>query len=107
MVRHIMYWLRDVLAQAGVSAGPHRPMRRTMFIAFVAFEDVLANHGRFLPLSARSAAASHMECALIHMNALHLESAEKNAFLYHIVPKRHMATHLAYDFASDGVKPAE
>ena len=39
------------------------------------------------------------------MNALHAESIEKNDFLYHIVPKYHMATHLAYDFAADGVNP--
>ena len=62
-------------------------------------------HGRVLPLCARSAAASHMERALIHMNALHLESVEKNDFLYHIIPKCHMSTHLAYDFAADGVNP--
>ena len=39
------------------------------------------------------------------MNALHTESIEKNDFLYHIVPKCHMATHLAYDFAAEGVNP--
>ena len=105
MIKHIMYWLRDVLSQPGVSAGPHGCCRRSMVEAFCAVEDVLANHGRFLPITSREAVADHMERALIHMNYLHCEALEKKEFFWHIPTKCHMATHLAYDFVAEGVNP--
>ena len=46
-----------------------------------------------------------MEKALIHLNCLHGDALEEREFLWHIAPKCHMATHLAYDFVAEGVNP--
>ena len=105
MIKHIMYWLKDVLSQPGVSAGFHGCCRRSMIDAFCAFEDVLATHGRFLPVASRVAAADYMEKALLHLNRLHGEALEKREFIWHISPKSHMATHMVYDFTAEGVNP--
>jgi hypothetical protein len=39
------------------------------------------------------------------MNALSSEALSAKEYRWHIVPKCHMATHLAFDFAATGVNP--
>ena len=72
---------------------------------FVIFEDVCERNTRWLSADDKESCAKSMECALICMNALCATSLDRNRFVWHITPKCHMATHLAYDFAASGVNP--
>ena len=63
------------------------------------------DYGRFLPAPAREELAKSMESALLCMNALSSEALSAKEYRWHIVPKCHMATHLAFDFAATGVNP--
>ena len=105
MTRYLMRWLRSVLDQPGVSVGQHGVVRLAMMENFVIFEDVCERNTRWLSADDRESCAKSMECALICMNALCATSLDRNKFVWHITPKCHMATHLAYDFAASGVNP--
>ena len=76
-----------------------------MMDAFVGFEDLCEQHGRWVPPLDVAAMASFMEKGLVHLNRLAAEAAVVGLFFWHVIPKCHMATHLAYDFATTGVNP--
>ena len=78
-----------------------------MIDAFCAFEDVLANHGRFLPLASRVAAASYMETALLQLNCLHCGALEKGEFLWHITPKSPHGDSLGLRLCCRGGQPPQ
>jgi len=103
--RYLIRWLYDVLRKPGVSIGRHGGIRLAMFSSFARFEDVCDDYGRFLPAPAREELAKSMESALLCMNALSSEALSAKEYRWHIVPKCHMATHLAFDFAATGVNP--
>ena len=105
MTRYIMLWLREVLERPGVSAGTHGSVRLAMMVAVSEFEEILQRNDRWLVAADKALAADHMETALVHMNLLCNEAVEKDIFRWHLTPKSHMAAHLAYDFAADGVNP--
>jgi hypothetical protein len=105
MTRYLMRWLRSVLDQPGVSAGSHGSLLLAMLANIVAFEDVCDRNDRWLPANDRDELARSMEGALVGLNALCTAALAGNKFLWHIVPKCQMATHLAYDFAAAGLNP--
>ncbi len=99
MTRYLMRWLRSVLDQPGVSVGQHGVMRLAMMEHFAIFEDVCDRNTRWLSADDREICSKSMEGVLLCMNALCATSLDRNKFVWHITPKCHMATHLAYDFA--------
>ena len=76
-----------------------------MMDAFVTFENRCDRHSRWVLAEDVKALADNMEAALVHLNALASEAATAGKFLWHLTPKCHMGTHLAYDFAAFGVNP--
>ncbi len=103
--RYLMRWLRSVLDKPGVSSGTYGGIRFMMMKAFMDFEDVCDRNGRFLAHPDRQSIARHMETALLCMNSLSCRALDRGKFMWHLIPKCHMATHLAYDFAASGVNP--
>ena len=100
--KHLMGWLYSVLCRPGVSEGSdHQQLRFTMFDQWNAFEKICARNGRFVIPMDRPLIGECVENALLCHNAL---AAEDNS-LYHIVPKMHMCTHMAYDQAASGINP--
>ena len=70
-----------------------------MLICFGRLEDVCSRHGRFIPADDIDILQRGMEGALLLYNQLAAEAITQDKKLWSIVPKHHMATHLAYDFA--------
>jgi len=107
MTKHIMLWLRDVLRRpSSVSdLGLLGTTRLIMMTNFAGFEEVCDRNGRWLPEGDREELAACMERALVCMNALRSAAMAEGRYFYHITPKCHMATHLAYDIAASGVNP--
>jgi hypothetical protein len=104
--RYIMKWLYQVLQRMDHAGSTvHSKRRLEMMAAFDDFEGTCERHGRFLPPAAVEKLAASMEKALVLMNGLASEASANDLFLWHIVPKCHMATHLAYDFCATGVNP--
>ena len=104
--RYLVRWVCEVLQRPGVSEGMHGGIRLAMFSRFVAFENVCGRNGRYLPQGERDLIAQYMEEALLCLNALAAEAiAAGNLYLWHIVPKAHMASHMAFDCAGAGVNP--
>lgn len=103
--RYILRWLRELLQRPGLSESPHGRVRRAMMDAFVGFEDLCERHGRWVPPLVVAQMADCMEAGLLHMHALAAEASGNGLFFWHLTPKCHMATHLAYDFLISGVNP--
>ena len=102
--RYIMRWLHYVLQRVDhAGSSMHSKRRLEMMAAFVDFEDTCERYGRFLPRAAAESLASSMERALLLASVLAAEASANDKFLWHIIPKFHMATHLAYDFAVDNL----
>ena len=96
-MKPFIFWLRDLCEQQ--NSNEHQNVRCTMYTALVVFETTCADHGRFLTLEAVQAVETSAEVALNCMGWLHKHS-DRAAGLYHVVPKGHMMTHLAYDSAA-------
>ena len=105
MTRYIMLWLQEVVERPGVSLGPHGGVRKCMMCAFAEFEEILLRNDRWLVPADRALAADRMETALVLLNFLSNEAIGNGRFLWQLQPKCHMAAHLAYDFAAEGVNP--
>ena len=103
--RYLIRWLRSVLDMPGISAGVHGSQRLAMMDSFVSFENVCEGSGRWLSPADQEAIAFHLEAALVNLNSLAVEAFSQGLFLWHLQPKAHMMTHLAYDFAATGVNP--
>lgn len=103
-IKHMIFWLHSVSARIEPD-GVHARTRHAMLDAFVSFENICEEHGRWLPSDAVLMLGNHMEAALVHMHALAREASQSGVFRWHLIPKCHMATHLAYDFVSSGVNP--
>ena len=97
-MKHIMAWLYSVLSRTGVSAGPHNEMRFSLFHHWQCFEQVCARNGRFLPPAEIELVAAHVEKALLAQHALKAEANSQDSLTWHLLPKNHMMTHLAFDF---------
>ena len=102
MTKHLTFWVRSVLIRPGVSDGSdHKMLRFTMFDQWNEFETICARNDRFLPQADIDAIGQCVENALLCHNAL---ASEPNS-LYHVIPKLHMCTHMAYDMCASGVNP--
>ena len=104
MTKHLIVWLADVLTTR-VAVTRHMQLRFVLFASLRKFEDACERNGRFLPVADREIVAVSMEQALVCLNELHAEDIAAMNFVWHIIPKCHMATHLAYDFAGRAINP--
>ena len=102
MTKQLVLWLHEVLARPGVSQGPHGQIRFVMFEQWAAFEAICARNGRFLATPDKQHIADSVENALVCLNYL----ASEPGSLWHIKPKAHMSTHMAFDAAVEfGINP--
>jgi len=98
-MRHIMEWLRDVCARPGVSDTMYKQVRHCMFHNVCIYERIYNEQGRFLEPAALAESQTAMERSLACLNALCNINVARGSQYYHIVPKAHMSTHMAEDFA--------
>jgi len=105
MTKHLILWLADVLRDRLPAVDRHAQLRYIMFQNFARFEEVCEEHDRFLPVPARDIVCRSIETALECLNTLHAECLAVRQFVWQIVPKHHMLTHIAYDFAARGLNP--
>ena len=98
-------WLYDVVCRPGVSDGEHGQMRFQLMEQFAMFETICDRNGRWLPQEDIDGVTDCIENALLCFNALAAEASDAERFMWQVLPKAHMTTHLAYDFAASGVNP--
>lgn len=98
-MKHIMEWLKDVCDRPGVSDTPYKRVRHCMFHNVCIYERIYSEQGRFLEPAALAESQDAMERSLVCLNYLCSVHVARSSMYYHIVPKVHMSTHLAYDFA--------
>ena len=103
--RYLVLWLAEVCGRPGMARDEHSARRLEMMEAFVTFEDTCDKKGRWLSAEDSAILADSMQTALTHMNSLFMEAKAAGKLLWHLQPKCHMATHLAYDFAATRVNP--
>ena len=94
-----MEWLRDVCARPGVSDTMYKQVRHCMFHYVCKYERIYNEQGRFLEPAALAESQTAMERSLVCLNALCNINVARGSQYYHIVPKAHMSTHMAEDFA--------
>jgi len=104
-MKYIMMWLHTAVDRGGAADAFHGAMRFGVIDQFVRFEKACDTPGKFLTPLAQKEVADAVENALVCLNALASEAIENRSFFWAVSPKDHMTTHLAYDFAGDGVNP--
>lgn len=104
MTKHLILWLANVLEEQP-AVNRHAQLRFAMFAHFRMFEEACERNDRFLPVGDQDIVATSIEVALGCLNALHTESLAARHFVWQIIPKCHMLTHIAYDFAARGINP--
>lgn len=101
--RYLIRWLGSVCIRAATT--PYGRLRLLMFRNWISFEDTCDMNDRWLPQEDREDIAQCIESALVCMNALHVRNMEQGKYMYQLLPKCHMATHMAYDIAATGINP--
>ena len=98
--KYLLCWLLSVLRRPGVTDdSAHDGWRMLVFEKWVRFEDVCNSCGRYLTHEAVVEVAECAEVALVCQNALCEHALRTNNIMWQILPKNHMATHMAYDMA--------
>ncbi len=101
-MRHMVFWLRDVLAPARRSS-PEAHYRWGFFQEVCESELVMRASGRFLRKSQQRKLARRVQGALHMYMCLHERARARGVALYKVIPKLHAWSHLAYD--NGGVNP--
>ena len=105
-MKWVLFWLESVmLARAGAGEDRHARVRRVMLSSFVAFGKICQAQGAYLSEAAAHAIPGLIENALLCYNALMDEAIGYGTYMWHILPKAHMASHMAYDFVKTGRNP--
>ena len=96
--KYVVQWLRTVMLRPGVTAPGHGATRLVCFQCWVTFETICARNGRYLTPPDLRAAVDAVEGALLAQNALASDAIAQAHLRWHLIPKHHMTTHMAYDF---------
>ena len=94
-MRHIMFWLADLCNEH--NHDEHSNVRAAFFNSCVEFESACAREERFPKSDACESMADAVETALQCYSWLREDAAFVG--LWHMTPKFHMWTHMAYDMA--------
>ena len=105
MTKHLIEWLHSVLCRPGVVNCPVGEMVFLLFDQWVLFESICNRNDRFLAAGDIGPLADAAENALVAQLHLHTLAIQDYKLDWHILPKSHMSTHLAFDQASQGVNP--
>ncbi len=101
-MRHLVFWLRDVLAPARRSS-PEAHYRWGFFHCVCESEQIMRASGRFLRRSQQRKLARRTQGALHMYMCLHERARARGVALYKVIPKLHAWSHLAND--NGGVNP--
>ena len=100
--KHLLFWLEKVVVRRRATENAHGQVRRLLVSSFCDFERICAAHGAYLSDAAVKAIPEVIETALLCFNALGDEAIRLKTYMWHILPKAHMTSHMAYDFVPDG-----
>jgi hypothetical protein len=103
-MKHLITWLNDVM-QRKPAHDHHANVRKLMVSSFASFEKICKEEGPFLSDAATHAIPVLIENALLCFNALSEEALSTKSYMWHVTPKLHMTTHMAYDMATQGRNP--
>ena len=95
--KHILFWLETVMMRRSAIENFHAHERRVMVSSFASFERICAANDTYLSDAAVHAIPGLVETALLCYNALADEALTLKTYMWHILPKAHMTTHMAYD----------
>ena len=98
-MKYLIEWLRDVCSRPGVTNTQYKEIRYCYFHQACAYEEIYADGTRFLGDADLERSKVAMSRSLVCLNALCSHHVDRGSQYYHIVPKNHMSTHLAFDFA--------
>lgn len=98
--RHLSYWIWEVCETVAAKSGnQHDAIRAFLFFNLVKLDVVCREAGDFFSAEELATYQSCTEDFLFSYSWLASRSVRNNTLLYKMVPKAHMADHLAWDFA--------
>jgi len=99
-VRGLQYWLAEVCTRHAIAHPTEENLNMAgLFLGLATFDQTCREATRFPTAEQSEKMADSVESALTFYNALAERADREGAWLWKILPKHHMFTHMAYDQA--------